>query len=42
MMRFWLVEGCVVACSPADDLVVIVSTSYNGVVGDGPSEELCG
>lgn len=23
MMRFWLVEGCVVACSPAEDVVVM-------------------
>jgi len=27
MMRFWLVEGLVVACSPADDVVVIVALS---------------
>lgn len=30
-----------VACSPADDLVAIVSLGDNGVIGDGLSEGLC-
>ncbi len=35
MMRFWLVEGWVVAYSPADDLVVMVTLGiyYLGVDG---------